>query len=79
MMVRLRSPQVVRPCSPQVGILRYNAGNTGSVQRALARLNIPSKIVEKPAELERVSGIIFPGAGAAGAAMKRLRETGWCC
>lgn len=60
-----------------IGILRYSAGNTGSVQRALTRLNIPSQIIEKPEEQESVSGIIFPGAGAAGAAMARLRETGW--
>lgn len=60
-----------------IGILRYNAGNVGSVQRALTRLNIPSQIIEKPTELEIVSGLIFPGAGAAGAAMKCLRATEW--
>ena len=60
-----------------IGILRYNAGNTGSVQRALTRLNIPSKIIEKPEELARMDGIIFPGAGAAGTAMQSLLETGW--
>lgn len=68
---------MVRQNSPQVGIIRYSAGNTGSVQRALTRLNIPSKIIEKPQELESVSGIIFPGAGAAGAAMKQLNKVGW--
>ncbi|MCK9324798.1 MAG: imidazole glycerol phosphate synthase subunit HisH [Bacteroidales bacterium] len=68
---------MVRQYSPQIGILRYNAGNVGSVQRALARLQIPSQIIEKPAELESVSGIIFPGAGAAGSAMQRLSELGW--
>ncbi|MDD5026185.1 MAG: imidazole glycerol phosphate synthase subunit HisH [Candidatus Peribacteraceae bacterium] len=60
-----------------IGILRYNAGNTGSVQRALARLNIASKIIESPTDLESVSGMIFPGAGAAGSAMNRLTELGW--
>ena len=63
--------------SPQIGILRYNAGNVGSVERALARLGIPSKVLTKPTELESVNGIIFPGAGAAGAAMKQLNRTGW--
>ena len=60
-----------------IGILRYNAGNTGSVQRALVRLSIPSKIIKKPEELERMDGIIFPGAGAAGTTMQCLLETGW--
>ncbi|MDP7454910.1 MAG: hypothetical protein QF809_05225, partial [Candidatus Peribacteraceae bacterium] len=60
-----------------IGIIRYSAGNTGSVQRALTRLNIPSKIIGKPVELGSVSGVIFPGAGAAGAAMKQLKKVGW--
>ncbi|MBU0767243.1 imidazole glycerol phosphate synthase subunit HisH [Patescibacteria group bacterium] len=68
---------MIRLHSPQIGILRYSAGNTGSVQRALTRLGIPSRIIEKPTELKDVDGIIFPGAGAAGTAMKCLRETGW--
>ena len=68
---------MVQSRSPQVGILSYNAGNTGSLQCALTRLNITSKIIEKPEELEKMTGIIFPGAGAAGTAMQCLRETGW--
>ena len=60
-----------------IGIIRYNAGNTGSVQRALTRLNIPSVIINTPDQLSSVDGVIFPGAGAAGAAMKQLRKDGW--
>jgi glutamine amidotransferase len=55
-----------------IGILRYSAGNVGSVQRALSRLDVPSKIIEKPEELEEVDGLILPGAGAAPAAMSYL-------
>ncbi|HLD32380.1 MAG TPA: imidazole glycerol phosphate synthase subunit HisH [Candidatus Peribacteraceae bacterium] len=65
------------PLSPPVGILRFNAGNTESVQRALTRLCIPSRIIDDPCDLERVSGVIFPGAGAAGSAMLTLRKNGW--
>lgn len=59
---------------PPIGILRYNAGNVGSVAKALARLAIPSRIVESKEEIGAVSGLIFPGAGAAPSAMKDLRE-----
>ncbi|NOS68270.1 MAG: imidazole glycerol phosphate synthase subunit HisH [Candidatus Peribacteraceae bacterium] len=62
--------------SPPIGILRYNAGNIGSVQRALARLDIPVQVIETPDQLQDVSGLIFPGAGAANAAMRDLRERG---
>lgn len=60
-----------------IGIIQYSAGNTGSVQRALTRLDIPSIILLKPEGLESVDGIIFPGAGAAGTAMRSLEKTGW--
>ena len=57
-----------------IGILRYNAGNIGSVTKALTRLAIPSKIVEDKEDIEAVSGLIFPGAGAAQAAMRDLKK-----
>lgn len=57
-----------------IGILRYGAGNIGSVQRALARLGIPSVVIKRPEQFEGISGLIFPGAGAAQAAMQHLRE-----
>lgn len=55
-----------------IGILRYNAGNVGSVAKALTRLAIPSRIVETAEEIQSVDGLIFPGAGAAQSAMKDL-------
>lgn len=59
-----------------IGILRYNAGNVGSVVRALKRLGIPSRIVENEQDIAEVDGLIFPGAGAAGPAMENLRQRG---
>jgi len=59
-----------------IGILRYSAGNVGSVQRALTRLSIPSRIVEEAGELKELSGLVVPGAGAAKAAMDCLRDRG---
>ena len=60
-------------CPPLIGILSYGAGNTGSVRRALVRLGIRSTIVGTAEEIETVDGLIFPGAGAALAAMEELR------
>lgn len=59
--------------SPQVGILRYNAGNARSVEHAVERLGIGTISVETPEDLDRINGLIFPGAGAAGTAMADLR------
>jgi cyclase len=60
-----------------IGILRYNAGNIGSVARSFNRLGIPVCIVNTVAELKAVSGLIVPGAGAAPSAMRSLRERGF--
>lgn len=67
---------MLQPRLPKIGILRYNAGNTRSVERALERLGIPSMLVEKPEELGQIAGLIFPGAGAAKSAMDDLRKRG---
>jgi len=59
-----------------IGILRYTAGNLTSIAGALSRLGIPWRIVETEAEITGVDGLIFPGAGAAKAAMSDLQERG---
>ena len=56
-----------------IGILKYNAGNARSVERALESLGIGTISVETPEDLDRINGLIFPGAGAAGSAMADLR------
>ena len=59
-----------------ITLLDYRAGNLTSVQRALDHLGIPSRISADPEEVRRAERIIFPGVGAAGAAMRVLRERG---
>jgi len=59
-----------------IGIIDYRAGNITSVVRALDFLEIPNFVSAKANELARASRIIFPGVGAAGAAMMNLREMG---
>lgn len=59
-----------------VAIVDYEAGNLTSVQRALNRLNIYSFITSDPSLILKAERIIFPGVGAAGKAMKVLKERG---
>ena len=59
-----------------LAILDYKAGNQTSVRRALEHLGIPCAITADPATLQSAHGIIFPGVGAAGQAMRALHPTG---
>jgi glutamine amidotransferase len=59
-----------------LAILDYKAGNQTSVRRALDNLGIPCRITADPAVIADASGIIFPGVGAAGQAMRELTTTG---
>ncbi|MDR1945863.1 MAG: imidazole glycerol phosphate synthase subunit HisH [Desulfovibrio sp.] len=57
-------------------VLDYEAGNQTSVLRALNSLGVPGKITASAEDLFRASGIIFPGVGAAGQAMRHLSDKG---
>jgi len=59
-----------------IGIVDYQAGNLTSVARALDFLRQPCIITNNPQILDDASHIIFPGVGAAGAAMANLRKSG---
>jgi glutamine amidotransferase len=59
-----------------IAIVKYNAGNIGSVTNALNRLGIDNKVTDDPEELKAAGKVIFPGVGEAGTAMKYLRERG---
>jgi imidazole glycerol-phosphate synthase subunit HisH len=59
-----------------IAIIDYRAGNLTSVARALQFLKVPCEITSDPGKIERAERVIFPGVGAAGEAMKNLRETG---
>ncbi|PWH12175.1 MAG: hypothetical protein DDG60_14115 [Anaerolineae bacterium] len=59
-----------------ITLVDYKAGNLTSVRRALTHLGIPSQITADPDVVRRAEKIIFPGVGAAGAAMSVLRERG---
>lgn len=57
-----------------IAIIRYNAGNTRSVQNALTRLGFESMITDDWDAILQADKIIFPGVGEAGTAMKYLKE-----
>lgn len=59
-----------------ITLVDYKAGNLTSVRRALTHLGIPCQITADPDVVRRAEKIIFPGVGAAGAAMSVLHERG---
>lgn len=58
----------------KVVIIQYNAGNIFSVDIALQRLGITAIVSNNPGEINAADKVIFPGVGAAGAAMQFLKE-----
>ena len=59
-----------------IEIVDYKAGNLTSVKRALDHLGLESRITADPARLLSAERIIFPGVGAAGSAVRTLRDSG---
>ena len=59
-----------------IAIVDYGAGNQTSVRQALDHLGVCCVITDDPDTIVRAAGVIFPGVGAAGQAMSRLRAEG---
>ncbi len=59
-----------------VGIINYGAGNIFSLTAALDRLGIRYGMVHHAGDFEGYDRYIIPGVGHAGAAMKKLQDTG---
>ena len=57
-------------------IVDYQAGNLKSVERACAEVGAEALVSGDPEKIRQASRLIFPGVGAAGAAMASLREAG---
>jgi len=57
-------------------IIDYKAGNLTSVRLAFGALGAEVRVTDDPAEVRRATRIVFPGVGAAGAAMANLRALG---
>ena len=59
-----------------VAIIDYDAGNVRSLQFALERLGAESTLTDDALVIENADKIIFPGQGAAGKAMEKLKNKG---
>lgn len=59
-----------------VAIIDYDAGNVRSLQFALERLGAKSTLTDDALVIENADKIIFPGQGAAGKAMEKLKNKG---
>ncbi len=59
-----------------VAIVKYNAGNIGSVVHALRRLGVEPVLTDDASLLRRADKVVFPGQGEAGHAMSYLRSHG---
>jgi glutamine amidotransferase len=58
--------------SEAVTIVDYHAGNLTSVRLALEKLGHSADVTSDPERVARASRLVFPGVGAAGAAMDTL-------
>lgn len=57
-----------------IAVVDYNAGNLGSVKKALDYIGAQSVITSSAREIERADGVIFPGVGSFGEAVASLRN-----
>ena len=59
-----------------VAVIDYGAGNLRSIRRALEAAGAQVSVTASGDDVRRADAIVFPGVGAAGAAMRRLHEQG---
>ena len=59
-----------------IAIIDYKAGNLTSVQRALEKLDIECVVTRDADVIRSAERVIFPGVGAAAAAMESMRDLG---
>ncbi len=60
----------------KIVIIKYNAGNIGSVSNALHRLGCHPIITDDEAEIRSADKVIFPGVGEAASTMTYLTDKG---
>lgn len=59
-----------------IAIIDYKAGNLTSVQLGCDAIDVEAKITNDPAVILAAERVIFPGVGAAGAAMAHITDLG---
>ena len=63
--------------TPFIGIVDYGRGNLRSVAKALEHVGARVKVGATPRALHGAAGVLVPGVGAFGDAMKALRKSGF--
>ncbi|WP_232699755.1 imidazole glycerol phosphate synthase subunit HisH [Brevibacillus daliensis] len=59
-----------------IGVIDYGMGNLFSLSKALERLGYPYEVVAEPEQLNTYSGLLVPGVGAFGDAMRNMQDIG---
>ena len=59
-----------------IAIVDYKAGNLTSVRLALEAIQVEAQVTNDPDVVLQVEKVIFPGVGAAGAAMDEVKRLG---
>ena len=62
--------------SLSIAVVDYGAGNLRSIRRALEASGAEVAVSSDSGEVRRADAVVFPGVGAAGAAMDRLHQLG---
>ncbi len=57
-----------------ITVMDYGAGNLRSITNGLRKVGAEVEVTEDPATLDKADGIVLPGVGAFGDAMKKLEE-----
>ena len=60
-----------------VGIIDYNAGNLGSVEKALRFIGEQPEITDSPEGILKYDHLLLPGVGAFGDCIRKLKESGF--
>jgi len=62
--------------SVSIAVIDYGAGNLRSIRRALEAAGAEVTVSSDSGDVAHADAVVFPGVGAAGAAMDRLHQLG---
>jgi imidazole glycerol-phosphate synthase subunit HisH len=60
--------------SVSIAVINYGAGNLRSIRRALEAAGADVTVTSQSGQVRQADAVVFPGVGAAGAAMDRLHQ-----